>query len=177
VETAVALTGNKTLNGVFVNRAKEVFGVPKGLVAATEIDGGLVGELVDRREADVIFDAHHDIDRWDPRWRSGDVEVVRCRYEKPREEPSSGTEDDTQGRGSGERYVILTAERSGFARPMSMGLSPQAGDLATVAIHIPERRDALEALGSLGWEVVADDGPEGSGRLTKAHGEDAESRG
>jgi len=55
--------------------------------------------------------------------------------------------------------VILTIERSGVARPMSMGLTPQPGDLAAVAIHLPERRDALEALGSLGWRVVEDAGP------------------
>ena len=42
---------------------------------------------------------------------------------------------------------------------MSMGLTPQPGDLAAVAIHLPERRDALEALGSLGWRVVEDAGP------------------
>jgi voltage-gated potassium channel Kch len=173
VETAVALTGNKTLNGVFVNRAKEVFGVPKGLVAATEIDGGLVGELVDRQEADVIFDAHHDIDRWDPRWRSGEVETIRCRYENTGEGASRGTEDTNRVAGSGERYVILTVERNGFARPMSMGLSPREADLATVAIHIPERRDALEALASLGWRPVTHDGAEGEERRTETHGENS----
>jgi voltage-gated potassium channel Kch len=173
VETAVALTGNKTLNGVFVNRAKEVFGVPKGLVAATEIDGGLVGELVDRQEADVIFDAHHDIDRWDPRWRSGEVETIRCRYENTGEGASRGTEDTNRVAGSGERYVILTVERNGFARPMSMGLSPREADLATVAIHIPERRDALEALASLGWRPVTHDGAEGAERRTETQGENS----
>ena len=170
VETAVALTGNKTLNGVFVNRAKDVFGVPKGLVAATEIDGGLVGELVDRREADVIFDSHHDIDRWDPRWRSGDVQVIRCVYEIPQGGPPGPAENNISGKGSGERYVILTIERSGFARPMSMGLTPQPGDLAAVAIHLPERREALEALGSLGWGVAEDAVVEGAGRPEAGRG-------
>jgi hypothetical protein len=152
VETAVALTGNKTLNGVFVNRAQQIFGVPKGLVAATEIDGGLVSELVEREEADVIFEAHHDVDRWDPRWRRGDVEVIRCAY-RPPPPPADAPEGaaDAPVTGSGERYVILAVERDGLVRPMSMRLRHREGDIASVAIHLPEAREALGALESLGW--------------------------
>ena len=157
VDVAVALTGNKTLNGVFVNRAKELFGVPRGLVAATEIDGGLVAELVEREEADVVFDSPHDIDRWDPRWRRGDVEVIRCRYSAPPDaERASGAQENAPPTGSGERYVILMLERDGFARPMSTGLEPREDDLATVAVHLPEAREALEMLESLGWAAATD---------------------
>ena len=157
VDVAVALTGNKTLNGVFVNRAKELFGVPRGLVAATEIDGGLVAELVEREEADVVFDSPHDIDRWDPRWRRGDVEVIRCRYSVPPDaERAGGAQKNAPPAGSGERYVILMLERDGFARPMSTGLEPREDDLATVAVHLPEAREALEMLESLGWAAATD---------------------
>jgi xanthosine utilization system XapX-like protein len=160
LETAVALTGNKTLNGVFVNRAKENFGVPRGLVAATEIDGGLVSELVERKEADVVFDAPHDIDRWDLRWRRGDVEVVRFVFHalKPGPDPEDGDESSTSGRG--EQYLILTLERGGSVRPMSMGLSPHEDDVASVAVHLPEFREAAGALQALGWSPV-DDQPKG----------------
>ena len=161
LETAVALTGNKTLNGVFVNRAKENFGVPRGLVAATEIDGGLVSELVERKEADVVFDAPHDIDRWDLRWRRGDVEVVRFVFHalEPGPDPEDGDESPTSGRG--EQYLILTLERGGSVRPMSMGLSPHEEDFASVAVHLPEFREAVGALQALGWSPV-DAQPKGS---------------
>lgn len=154
VETAVALTGNKTLNGVFVNRAKEIFGVPRGLVAASEVDGGLVSELVESEAADVIFDGHHDIDRWDPRWHRGDVEVIRCGYLPPPDGDPPASADDFAGTGSGERYVILALERDGRVRPMSMNLSLREGDVAQVAIHLPEAREAVAALESLGWSVA-----------------------
>jgi NhaP-type Na+/H+ or K+/H+ antiporter len=154
VETAVALTGNKTLNGVFVNRAQEIFGVPRGLVAATEVDGGLVSELVEREAADVIFEGHHDIDRWDPRWRRGDVDVIRCGYLPPPDENSSASAGDFAGTGSGERFVILALERDGLLRPMSMNLTPREGDVAQVAIHLPEAREAVAALEALGWSVA-----------------------
>jgi len=154
VETAVALTGNKTLNGVFVNRAQEIFGVPRGLVAATEVDGGLVSELVEREAADVIFEGHHDIDRWDSRWHRGDVDVIRCGYLPPPDENSSASAGDFAGTGSGERFVILALERDGLLRPMSMNLTPREGDLAQVAIHLPEAREAVAALAALGWSVA-----------------------
>jgi NhaP-type Na+/H+ or K+/H+ antiporter len=158
IETAVALTGNKTLNGVFVNRAKENFGVPRGLAAATEMDGGLVSELVEREEADVIFDAPHDIDRWDLRSRRGDVEVMRFAFSPPPAPgPNPDKDEETPPGGRGERYVILTLERGSSARPMSMGLSPREDDLAWVAVHLPEAREALGALEALGWTPVDDD--------------------
>ena len=60
--------------------------------------------------------------------------------------------------GSGERYVILAVERDGLARPMSMNLVLREGDVASVAIHLPEKAEALEALGPLGWRPS--EGPE-----------------
>ena len=52
---------------------------------------------------------------------------------------------------SGERYVILTVERGGKTRPMSMNFRPEEGDIATVAIHAPEIDEALRILGTQGW--------------------------
>ena len=151
VETAVALTGNKTLNGVFVDRARDFFGVRRGLVAATEIDGGLVAELVEREEADVVFEAHHDLERWDSRWRSGEAEVIRCRYAPPREIEDPAPSEESPARGSGEAFVILAIERGGVTHPMSMAFEPKPDDGANVALHIPERDEALATLASRGW--------------------------
>jgi hypothetical protein len=151
VEIAVALTGNKTLNGVFVSRAKEVFGVPKGLVAATQTDGGLVAELVEREEADLVFDGHHDMQRWEVRWRRGDVEVVRRRFRVVPRPEGDEESSDAEPVSSGERFVILAVDRAGRVSPMSMSFRPQKGDEAVVAIHVPEREDAFRVLESMGW--------------------------
>lgn len=50
-----------------------------------------------------------------------------------------------------ERSVILTVQRSGRVRPMSADLKPREGDVASVAIHIPDRPEALAALAAQGW--------------------------
>ncbi len=152
IATVVALTPNKTLNGVFVNRAREDFGVPKGLIAASEVDGGLVEEMMDRRSADVAFDGFHDMDRWDVRSRRGNIEMLRLSYRQPADaadEPDSIPHPSPPD--SGERYVILTVERGGKTRPMSMNFRPEEGDIATVAIHAPEIDEALRILGTQGW--------------------------
>ncbi len=148
-EAAVGLTGNKTLNGVFVERARELFGVPRGLVAATELDGGLVAEMIEREEADVVFEANHDLERWEPRARAGEIEIVRCLYQPP--EPNSDGESEPAEGGGSERFIILAVERGGVARPMATRFALEAGDCASVAVHTPERDGALEALAALGW--------------------------
>ncbi|MEO1065668.1 MAG: hypothetical protein AAFZ07_30015, partial [Actinomycetota bacterium] len=53
--------------------------------------------------------------------------------------------------GSGERYVILAVERNEKAEPMSMRFEPRRGDEATVAIHVPDREEALRLLDERGW--------------------------
>ena len=37
---------------------------------------------------------------------------------------------------------------------MSMNLAPREGDVAQVAIHLPEAREAVAALESKGWSVA-----------------------
>ena len=149
VEAAVGLTGNKTLNGVFVERARELFGVPRALVAATEIDGGLVAEMLERDEADVVFEGHHDLERWEARARSGDIEIVRFLY-RPSEADQGGEDGPARGT-AGERFIVLAIERGGVTRPMSTRFVLKPGDWASVALHAPERSEAVEALTGLGW--------------------------
>ncbi|MBW2385904.1 MAG: sodium:proton antiporter [Deltaproteobacteria bacterium] len=154
VEIVVALTGNKTLNGVFVSRAKENFGVPMGLVAATQTDGGLVAEMVEREEADVVFDGHHDMQRWDVRWRRGEVEMARRRFRTIPRPESDEAESEPEPPAVGERFVILAVDRAGHVSPMSMSFRPQKGDEAVVAIHVPERDEAHRVLETMGWFEV-----------------------
>ncbi len=158
LETVIGMTSNKTLNGVFANRAREDFGVPVGLIAAAQVDGGLVSEMVERSEAHVVFEGLHDVQRWDVRFRRGDVQIVRRRF---RERPPS-EDQATATPNPGERFVILALHGSRGTRPMSMDQKPGRGDEATVAIHAPEREEALRILESMGWweipEMLAGEG-------------------
>ena len=52
---------------------------------------------------------------------------------------------------AGERFVILSTQRGKKAMPMHAGLSPEAGDIAAVAIHSEERDSAEEILVAWGW--------------------------
>lgn len=156
IDTAVALTGNNTLNGVFLDRARQVFGVPRGLAAGTPKGGGLVAEMVGRSEADVLFDAPHDVERWEVRWRRGDVEILRRRYREPvreeeGEEEGADPAEPVEPVSAGEKLVLLALHRGESVEPMAMRLEFQKGDEATVAIHIPEREEALRILEAMGW--------------------------
>jgi len=167
ISSVVALTGNKTLNGVFASRAREVFGVPRAFVAGAQLDGGLVAEMKDRGDADVAFDGLHDMQRWDVRWRRGDVEVVQRRYRAIPQEHREGAESSVEGAAVGERFVILAIERGDDVFPMSMSFEARKGDVATIALHAPERDDAIGVLESLGWweipEMIDDGGGGGEG--------------
>jgi NhaP-type Na+/H+ or K+/H+ antiporter len=153
IDTAVALTGNQTLNGVYLDRAQEVFGVPKGLAGGTPKGGGIVAEMMGRGQADVLFDAPHDVERWDVRWRRGDVEVARRRYREPVREEAEGENvtESPEPATSGEKLVLLAVHRGDTAEPISMRLAFKKGDEATVAIHLPEREEALRTLEAMGW--------------------------
>lgn len=149
VHTVVALTGNRTLNSVFVARARDRFGVTRGLVATSEPGVGLVSEQVGSGEAALAFDGPHDVERWDVRGRRGDVEVAHFVCRGPAT-PESG-EPSALG-GLSERYVAFAVERDGERRVMHARWRLRAGDVLAVAIHAPEREDALRELAELGLE-------------------------
>lgn len=175
VKTVVALTPNTTLNGVFAARARDFFGVPTGLVATSET-GGLVSEQIGRGETEIVFDGAHDVDRWDVRGRRGAVGVEYFVYEPPDSKEASEETDkgkdkdkDKDKKGSGpsssglnEDSVILSVERDGTTTPMSSGWRFKPGDRIAVAIHVPEREDALRALAAKGF--LLDEGREGESR-------------
>jgi NhaP-type Na+/H+ or K+/H+ antiporter len=177
IDTAVALTGNQTLNGVYLDRAREVFGVPKALAAGTPKGGGLVDEMMGRGQADVLFDAPHDVERWEVRWRRGDVEILRRRFREAVKEDDAteqGVESLTDSPSSGEKFVLLARHRGDTAEPISMRLSFSKGDEATVAIHTPEREEALRTLEAMGWwelpEMLDDSGAASKSEESSASG-------
>jgi hypothetical protein len=122
--------------------------------------------MVEKGEAQIVFDGPHDVQRWDVRARRSDVVIVRRRFREPpepEEAPAESPEGETakappatasapaSGSLPGERYVILAIERGGKAMPMSMALVPRRGDEATVAIHKPDHEEALRLLEAAGW--------------------------
>lgn len=146
VGVAIGLTANETLNGMFVERARTIFGVPRGHVALASLDRGVTPELV---SGSVLFDGPHDIERWDVRLRHGDVEVGRfVRGPDP--------EDEAELEPIGERCAMLCIRRGQRMMTMHAGLKLSEGDIASVAIHEPEREEAEEALLVRGW-IRADD--------------------
>ena len=52
----------------------------------------------------------------------------------------------------GDRFLILTVRRGKRVVPMSLSFKPQEGDLALVAIHVPDREEAHRLLTEMGWE-------------------------
>ena len=50
--------------------------------------------------------------------------------------------------------MILTIHRGDRVLLMHAGLEVREDDEAVVALHLEEEAEALEALGTLGWELV-----------------------
>lgn len=159
VRTVVSLTANRTLNSVFVERARERFGVPNGLVAASEVGVGLLSEQVESGEANLVFEGPHDVERWDVRGRRGDVGIEHFVHV-----PVERKDDEVEVTGSGgldERYVILVVQRDDTTVVMDAKWIFREGDRIAVAIHVPEREEAIRALTSRGWQPAAEgDGEE-----------------
>ncbi len=151
VRTVVSLTANRTLNGVFVERARHRFGVPNGLVATSEAGVGLVSEQVESGAVKIVFEGPHDVERWDVRGRRGDISVEHFTY-TPDETETPEVEVSVSG-GLDERFVILTAIRDGTTVVMDAKWRFQAGDRSAIAVHAPEREEALRALAERGWRL------------------------
>ncbi len=147
VRTAAGLTANKTVNAVFVTRARDLFGVPEGLVAFDRIDAGLAKELVDKGEAGVAFDGPHDVGRWDVRERHGSVMIERRVFSADAVQAPA----ESESQANDERFALLAIRRGDRAFPMSMGFVSKDGDVATIAIHKVDADDARERLAQLGW--------------------------
>jgi hypothetical protein len=167
VGTAVGLTFNDHLNSQFVALARGTFGVPTGLVSVEALEGEQLPQHVARLGADVLFEGAHDQERWDVRWRQGDVEIVRAEWTgaEPAETPAAASDAPVQP--SADNRVMLTLERKGQIAPMARSEKRRAGDIAAIAIYRRERDAAIEALSADGWTVLP------ASRETTAGGDDS----
>ncbi len=153
VGTVVGLTANEALNGVFVRRARELFGVPERYVALATFQEGITPELLRDDDVRVLFDAPHDVERWDVRSHHGEMTVERFRFA-----PSEDSPDEQEAApGSTEAYVLLCITRGARTFPMYAGCSPDKDDLASIALHNDEREAAVRTLEALGWTLEVEE--------------------
>ena len=148
VRDVVALTGNSMLNGVYVTRSRELFDISEVYVSLVRGSSGVARELVEAGEAREVFESTHDVERWDVRERNGDVHVEHRVFDPSRGTAGSAPKGPDE---TGERYVILTVARGNTTRVMSRDFELQPDDVATIAIHTPERGDAERLLQAAGW--------------------------
>jgi hypothetical protein len=156
VGTAMALTPNQTVNSAFVSRARDLFRVPRALVAVERVDTGLASELIKSEQAEVAFEGPHDLERWGVRTRRDEVVIEHRVFSPPQlheEEPAGAPEGRPVG---GERFAILALRRDGKTLPMCMGLEPREGDVAAIAVYLPDREEADRLLGELGWRPAGE---------------------
>jgi NhaP-type Na+/H+ or K+/H+ antiporter len=167
VRVAVGLTANKTVNAVFVDRARDLFQVPEGLVAVERLDAGFAKELVENEQARIAFDGPHDMGRWDVRDRRGSVLIEkRCYSAAAAGEPAARPESENVS-STEESYALLALRRGQRVLPMSVGVVPKDGDIGTIAVHLVDQDEARERLTAIGWlPIPAEDGePEGGGEV------------
>jgi hypothetical protein len=147
----IGVTFNDNLNSQFVRLARHTFGVKLGFVSVDALDGDRAPEHVSRHGADVLFAGPHDQERWDVRCRQGDVEVVKVGWTADPAHPPAHPPRSDQ-----DRFVMLTLERAGRVRPMSLSVSasPRKGDQSTVAVAKRERDKALAELAAAGWQPI-----------------------
>jgi hypothetical protein len=121
VRVAVGLTTNETVNAVFVDRARDLFAVPEGLVAVERTDTGFAKELVEGQRASVAFDGPHDVGRWEVRARRGSVTIEKRCFRPPDEAPPPADAPTTGDALSGafEGFVVIAVQRGGRVAPMS----------------------------------------------------------
>ncbi len=149
VGKAVGLTTNETLNGLFVSRARELYSVPDAHIALTSSVSGLTPEIARSQEATTLFAGPHDLERWDVRFRHGDVEIEHLEFRETENSPGDETDEDALP--PSERFVILAIRRGDKVAPMSGDTVLRAGDVASIAVYVPERDDALRELTERGW--------------------------
>ena len=162
VGVAVGLTFNEHLNSLFVREALDSFGVPQGLVATESLFGEQTPSLLPAGNADVLFDGPHDHERWDVRWRHGQVDVESFVFQPDAESGVIGdTLEEVKSATSRSRElcVIVSVKRGSRVSPMRRGYRFRPGDIAAVAVHTAERDAAVELLAAEGWVPIAPTGP------------------
>ena len=154
VGTAIGMTFNEHFNGLFVRNAVDRFAVPQVYLAMASLYGERLPGVVTQASARVLFDGPRDHERWDSRWRHGQVAVERFDYRAIGTALPPVDNDGTDPSASRvlDRFVILAVARGKALEPMHAGWTLRDGDSATIALFTPERDNAVRALAARGWQ-------------------------
>jgi hypothetical protein len=78
--------------------------------------------------------------------------VGRFVYRRVEESEGEGEDRERPVAPTGERCAILTIRRGERLLPMSAGTALKEGDVAAIALYVPERDAIVSVLSELGWE-------------------------
>ena len=118
---------------------------------------------MEKEEAGVLFDGPHEVERWDVRLRHGGVAVERWVY-RGAPPPAEGEEGEPQAPAPGpskqDLLVLLAVQRGSRTTPMHGEFELKPGDVASVALHVPDLEEARAALRARGFEPEPAEQPE-----------------
>lgn len=158
VGTVIGLTSNDHLNHLFVNQARDLFGVPQSYIAIETLEDNKVPEHIQRVDSRVLWEGPHDVERWAVRIRHNDVQIKHLVYSPDQQSPAAENSNeqvpkqDPPLEKNGERFVILAIKNKSGMFPMYTTYQPQKEDVACAAIYRHEVAAALSQLHALGWK-------------------------
>ncbi|MBW2394035.1 MAG: sodium:proton antiporter [Deltaproteobacteria bacterium] len=144
----VGLTPNNEVNHHFAGEAMAEYGVPASYAAIGRESSEVATRIVHKQEGRVLFDGPKDVERWNVRFRHGDAQIVELEYLKPSNEPPAAAPIRP---GDPDPYLILGMKRADRVEPMFEEWVAAEGDIALVALYVPERAAALERLSARGF--------------------------
>jgi len=157
----VGLSPNDEVNSLFAREAADEFDVPETYVAINRVVGGtLTPALLEKQGSRVVFDGPKDVERWNVRFRHGAARVERFHWVGLPEEDEAGEEAAAEAgkaeaplrtKEPADPFVILAVARGATLQVMHPAFAPRAGDVASVAVHVPEAREAHDQLARRGW--------------------------
>lgn len=124
VGTVIGLMSNEHLNHLFVDQARELFGVPQSYVALESLEDDKVPEHIQRVDSRVLWEGPHDVERWAVRIRHNDVIIEQLTYLPPEktesveDSHSQAPEHGPPSEKNGERFVILAIKSRKSVFPM-----------------------------------------------------------
>jgi hypothetical protein len=125
-------------------------------VAVLRPEMGLAPELVQDEKAALLFEAPHDLERWDVRARQDQLELESWVVQQPA--LAEGGEEGAEPASLGERCVVLSVTRGSRVSPMHSRFKLREGDVVSVAVYSEERESAHELLRKRGFEPQAEAG-------------------
>lgn len=188
----IGLTPNHEVNHHFAGEARDSFGVRETYVAVNREGAAVAIRMAEKQQSRVLFDRPKDVERWNVRFRHGqterrdfafagppeerrrDAEARKARKEEaPLEQEAGAREAEETSRD--DPYVLLAVRRGERGRwlPMHRDHRLEVGDVAAIALHVPDRAKALTALAHLGWEPLPDGPVEASETARESDAEPA----